>query len=662
MMGSFVIKSICAYIFICAVFIILPFYSFKILGYGVTSSISIFINGAPLVFIYSPENITYFFSIGSNYTLPLDVSTGNTDVDTWWYKLEDLRHDRVVYEKVVFNPNFTFDATRWSNRLTVFVNSTRGDIGNASVVFFITVPNSPPVLDNISYQLYACEDLAFIHSFNVTDVDEDELTLNLYPKNPFFVYPAYFDNHNPPVTSAIISSALSKAQIGEYNETLYVTDGVLSDYKNFLVNVLEINHKPSITNPGVQTIWDKGDNNNLYLDFWTSDVEDGNETGGNLTYTLSFNNGPSLFNIGSTTGIINWTANPVYDGIYNLTVCARDLGLARPHPNISLCNSSGVNAYGCVNFSLTVTNENRPPYFVSYEPLIRNLTIKAGEYLQFNVTVRDPDGTIPDIYWYVDSAKRKNVTSGSLNDTFNYTFECSEGGYHEIKSEITDGLLNASTNWSIFVSIIGCPTLLPGGGGGSTSGGGAGEAARACENKWVCQDWSVCQNLEFSYLAGNISEKDYSDLEVMCSIFDLGKGDCGFQVRECKDLNTCRALGNKPLEIQACFYSQYPNCKDGIKNCHGGGCELLTDCGGPCPPCPTCSDGIQNQGESGIDCGGPCPFTCEAKEKREKIKFNYALILITLLILIVVIIIIMKVMQIIKTRKESRNLQWYKLK
>ncbi|MFH1126028.1 MAG: hypothetical protein V1703_02790, partial [Candidatus Altiarchaeota archaeon] len=30
------------------------------------------------------------------------------------------------------------------------------------------------------------------------------------------------------------------------------------------------------------------------------------------------------------------------------------------------------------------------------------------------------------------------------------------------------------------------------------------------------------------------------------------------------------------------------------------------DCGGPCEPCATCDDGLQNQGERGIDCGGPC--------------------------------------------------------
>jgi len=45
-----------------------------------------------------------------------------------------------------------------------------------------------------------------------------------------------------------------------------------------------------------------------------------------------------------------------------------------------------------------------------------------------------------------------------------------------------------------------------------------------------------------------------------------------------------------------------PTCSDGIQN-QG---ETGVDCGGPCIACPTCNDGIQNQGETGIDCGGPC--------------------------------------------------------
>ena len=43
-------------------------------------------------------------------------------------------------------------------------------------------------------------------------------------------------------------------------------------------------------------------------------------------------------------------------------------------------------------------------------------------------------------------------------------------------------------------------------------------------------------------------------------------------------------------------------CSDGIQNQD----ETGIDCGGVCTACPTCSDGIQNQGETGVDCGGPC--------------------------------------------------------
>ncbi|MBP6698398.1 MAG: T9SS type A sorting domain-containing protein [Flavobacteriales bacterium] len=51
-----------------------------------------------------------------------------------------------------------------------------------------------------------------------------------------------------------------------------------------------------------------------------------------------------------------------------------------------------------------------------------------------------------------------------------------------------------------------------------------------------------------------------------------------------------------------CLGGPAATCTDGIQN-QG---ETGIDCGGPCAACATCSDGIQNQGETGIDCGGPC--------------------------------------------------------
>lgn len=47
-------------------------------------------------------------------------------------------------------------------------------------------------------------------------------------------------------------------------------------------------------------------------------------------------------------------------------------------------------------------------------------------------------------------------------------------------------------------------------------------------------------------------------------------------------------------------------CGDGYKD----STETCSNCpadAGTCPPDPTCSDDIQNQGETGVDCGGPCP-------------------------------------------------------
>jgi len=49
-----------------------------------------------------------------------------------------------------------------------------------------------------------------------------------------------------------------------------------------------------------------------------------------------------------------------------------------------------------------------------------------------------------------------------------------------------------------------------------------------------------------------------------------------------------------------------PTCSDGSQN----GDETGPDCGGSCPACevpPTCSDTIQNGNETGPDCGGSCP-------------------------------------------------------
>jgi hypothetical protein len=40
---------------------------------------------------------------------------------------------------------------------------------------------------------------------------------------------------------------------------------------------------------------------------------------------------------------------------------------------------------------------------------------------------------------------------------------------------------------------------------------------------------------------------------------------------------------------------------------------------------PSCTDGVQNQGEVGIDCGGPCPYLCTAEVQPPTVLFTKAL-------------------------------------
>ncbi|MBU1849431.1 MAG: hypothetical protein KKH40_01760 [Nanoarchaeota archaeon] len=76
------------------------------------------------------------------------------------------------------------------------------------------------------------------------------------------------------------------------------------------------------------------------------------------------------------------------------------------------------------------------------------------------------------------------------------------------------------------------------------------EAAKlGCEENWNCINWSIC-------------------------------GSNGLQTRDCVDLNDCGTFEHKPAETQECIYISSDK--------------------------PSCYDGIQNQGETGVDCGGPC--------------------------------------------------------
>lgn len=344
----------------------------------------------------------------------------------------------------------------------------------------VTIPNSPPVIEDINDTLYVCEGNKLSHYFLANDSDGDVLEGWITPQNPFFVF--WVSQTNPNTHRfVIVSGTLDKGDLGgvnvgskTYKETVYVDDNWNStccyDTEQVNITVIEINNPPSIEDVGVKTIWNQGENSTFYEVVDVSDIEYDRFYGNfifNITILNSSGQQVDLFNI-SNGGVINFTANvstPL--GVYNVTVCVQDTGLSNTHPNITdYCGQTGAASSDCDSFSLTITQQNRAPNITNYYPETLNFSAPGTQTLFFNITKYDPDGTIPDTYWYLNGSLIEK-DSGSSVDNLSYTFGCDVSGNYTFKAEITDGELNDSVQWNVSISQVSCPSPPgPGGGGG----------------------------------------------------------------------------------------------------------------------------------------------------------------------------------------------------
>ncbi len=606
--------------------------------------VKFFVGQIRTVTISSPENITYNFNVGVPRLIDLNVSADfPVAVNGWKYSLYDLRHKVYSEYDTFFTPNSSISAVRWWNLLTVFAHEEDGAWWNSSALFYVNVSNSPPVLGDINDPILVCEGRSLSYNFNATDADEDDLTGDISPKNPFYLNSL---GRGGPGTNMslfrIVSGVLKKSQVKNYAETISVMDpSKLVDSYVANISVIEINNPPTMVGLGAQTVWLTGENSSFYHQMSVTDVEDGIVSGGKFSFNLTWGHGENLFDINNVSGVMNYSPVVGQDGkVYSLTVCATDNALSNVHENISLCSPRDGDAESvCDDFTLTVTNENRAPEIINYTPMNVSFNIGGTTSSSFFTEVYDADGTIPDIDWYVDGVLKEHNENMS-NDNFDYTFGCGVSGSHYVKVVASDGLLSDSQRWNISVGLVACPVVVFGGGGG---GGGN----IICWENWVCNDWDVCQNVKRSFDAKMLSLEDYLLTREEC--VQIGYEDerfCGFQITSCIDLNNCSystPVAPKPLEKRVCYFTENPNCYDGITNCHDGGCELLVDCGGPCEPCATCSDGKQNQGENGVDCGGPCPFACPPEQPSNLI--SNLLIVLSILLVILILYILYKVIK-----------------
>ncbi len=601
--------------------------------------------------IQSPENITYNLRDKLHYLIRLNVSA-NFKVKNWKYDIIDARHGNVINKNVLFVPGTEIEVSRWENKLTVHASDELGGVTNKTVEFFVASPDSFPIVNYLNSTIYVCEGESFRYNFTVSDPEEESnngpIETRIEPLALFYVRPEqkWLLNAQKNTTFEIFSEKLTKEDAGgvdngfaTYNRIIHINDGRYSSLNETVIKVIEINNAPEIHRIGVKTEvmkWKGG--NAISYNANVFDREDGNQDSGNIKFKIDFGE-KNLFEI-SPNGVMKFIFNEDHFGLYNITVCASDTGIENPDSNITaICGQTGGDQTSCTNFSLTITKTNNPPTITDFYPKNLEPEISSESKLYFNITTFDPERTAPDVYWYVDEKEAAYYSGIDLIGGFaelEYSFGCGSDS-HSVKARITDGLANDTIEWKVKVHSIKCETRQ-----------------EECSEKWFCENWGVCQNLKKTLGAGILSDADFRTIQDGCTANKWQEGNCGFQIRDCSDISFCNASLIMPEKIQRCYYTENPNCEDGIKNCHSRDCEFLTDCGGPCKPCPTCYDRMQNQGEEGIDCGGPCYVLCETEEKpavKAKSPLSYILMALVLLLFIIIGV---KIAKISRLRKEIK--------
>jgi hypothetical protein len=343
------------------------------------------------------------------------------------------------------------------------------------------------------------------------------------------------------------------------------------NYENDILtfNVTDFTYKySSVENATINlTLWDDEDNSIKY-------VEQQIKIYANLSDSAYSNplNGSDVFcNIRfNTTGSYGSTKNMNFNESSGLYEYERSFSSVGKFGYVVYCNESYYNL-GNITDNGNITITNRAPVLISNMPneTWNENTILTGRDLDDYFIEPDGEG----IRYTSTNVPNINVSIDNITHVVTYTPDANFHGNRTVKFYAYDPHNARADSNIIFLFVIDVPDAPPSG-GSSGGGGGGGGSTIICEELWECTEWGKCL-------------------------------PSGIQIRKCTDLAECGTDFNKPYESRSCEY--IGTCDDLIKNCHDGSCELGVDCGGPCPACPTCSDGIQNQGEKGVDCGGPCP-------------------------------------------------------
>ena len=264
-------------------------------------------------------------------------------------------------------------------------------------------PNNPPVIASSPLETATVGE-EYVYNVLATDPDGDDLTYSL-TTNPS-------TDMTIEQNSGVIS--WTPTTIGNYEVTVEVSDGKLSDIQNFFITVSEpLNQAPVITPIPDATITEG--------ETFTYPVEATDPEGDVMTYSLS--TFPDGMTINPSTGVISWT--PTTTGNFEVTVEVSDGELVATQ-----------------SFSIVVGTDNQAPVITP----IHDTTVTAGENFTYPVEATDPEG---DVMTYSLSTFPDGMTINPTTGVINWT--PTAVGNFEVTVVVSDGELSDTQSFTVEV-------------------------------------------------------------------------------------------------------------------------------------------------------------------------------------------------------------------
>ena len=350
-----------------------------------------FFDNAPVIMSYEPpanetiiiaENQSFFFN-ATLYDMDNDTISYNWTVD------DISRLSGVTAtnnESISFNytPSFNESGARIVNLSIMDINNNTGM--PQSWLVAVGNNNRAPVLASITDKSID-EDSTLLFNITASDPDllfGDNLT---YSSNSSIISTTHINN-----TLALANWTPTNEHIGNHTINFTVTDGELEDSQVIIITVINTNDPPVLDSIGNLTA---DEDARFIYDVNASDIDPG--------YNLTFYDNSTLFNISSSTGIINFTPSQSEIGAYDINITVED----------------NFNASDSEIITLTISNTNDAP---TLNP-IANDSVLEDSTLTFNITASDLDLAYGDNLTYrsnlsnVINIERTNNTHALVNWT-----------------------------------------------------------------------------------------------------------------------------------------------------------------------------------------------------------------------------------------------------